>query len=73
MSQLVLGVELLSQAFKSASTDPSSADPQKEPILDETTNASRMAEDKNPPTLLPDVAKVSPQNSKFFIQLSSLL
>ena len=27
-----------------------------------------MVEDKNPPTLLPDVAKVSPQNSWFFIQ-----
>ena len=29
-----------------------------------------MAEDKNPPTLFPDVAKISPQNSWFFIQFS---
>jgi len=56
--------------FKSAPTHPSSADPQKEPISAETTDASGMAEDENPPTLLPNVAKVSPQNSWFFIQFS---
>ena len=61
-SQPALGAELLSWAFKSAPTHPSSAGPQKEPILAETTDASRMAEDENPPTLLPNVAKVSPQN-----------
>ena len=63
MSQPTLGAELLSQAFKPASTKPSSTDPQKEPILVETTDASKTAEDKNPPTSLPNVAKVSPPNS----------
>ena len=63
MSQHAWGAELLSQAFKSASTEPSSADPQKEPISVETTDASRMVEDENPPASVPDVAKVSPQNS----------
>ena len=62
-SQLALGAELLSQAFNSASTKPSSTDPQEEPILVEPTDASKTAEDENPSTSLPDVAKVSPQNS----------
>jgi len=62
-SQLALGIELLSQAFKSASTEPPSADPQKEPILVETIGASKTTKDENPPTSLPDVAKVSPPNS----------
>ena len=56
--------------FKSAPTHPSSADPQKELISAETTDASGMTEDENHPTLFPDVAKVSPQNSWFFIQFS---
>ena len=63
MSQLALGAELLSQAFKSSSTKPSSVDPQKEPILVETTDVSKTVEDENPSTSLPDAAKVSPQNS----------
>ena len=58
-----MGAELLSQAFKSAPTESSSADPQNGPISAETTDASRAAEDENPPTSLPDVAKVSPLNS----------
>ena len=56
--------------FKSAPTHPSSVDPQKEPILAETTDASRMAEDENPPILFSNVPKVSPQNSWFFVQFS---
>jgi len=47
----------LSQAFKSTPTKPSSADPQKEPILVETTDASKTAEDENPSTSLPDAAR----------------
>ena len=43
-TQSVLGVELLSQAFDSAPTEPPSADPQKEPILVEITDASITAE-----------------------------
>ena len=43
MSQTFLGAELLSQAFDSAPVKPSSADPQKEPILVEVTDASTMA------------------------------
>ena len=62
-SQSALGVELLSQTFKSAPTNPSSADPQKEPILVEITDASKTTEDENPSTSLPDATKVSPQNS----------
>jgi len=53
----------LSQTFKSAPTKPSLADPQKEPILVERTNASKTVEDENPSTSLPDVAMISPQNS----------
>ena len=56
VSQPALGAELLSQALKLASTDPSSADPQKEPISIETTDASKAAEDVSPsisPPMLP--------------------
>jgi len=49
--------------FKSAPTHPSSADPQKELILVEPTDTSKTVEDENPSTSLPDVAKVSPQDS----------
>ena len=52
-----LSAELLSQAFKSASTEFSSADPQKEPILVETTNASKTTEDVSPSISPPDAAK----------------
>jgi len=45
VSQPTLGAELLSQAFKSTSTDPLLADSQKESISVETTNASKAAED----------------------------
>ena len=58
MSQPALGVELLSQAFKSSSTKPSSVDPQKELILVETTDVSKTAEDVSPSISPPDVAKV---------------
>ncbi|XP_066396283.1 uncharacterized protein [Miscanthus floridulus] len=56
-SQSTLGVELLSQAFKSTPTKPSSVDPQKKLILVETTDASKTVEDKNPSTSLPNVVK----------------
>ena len=62
-SQPALGVELLSRAFKSALNHPSSADPQKELILAETTDSSRTTEDENPSTSLFDVANVSLSNS----------
>jgi len=48
--------------FKSAPTKSLSANPQKGVILVETIDASRTAEDENPPTSLPNVAKVSPPN-----------
>ena len=57
MSQPALGAELLSRAFKSASTEPSSADPQKGPILVETPDASKVAEDVSPSISPPDAAK----------------
>ena len=44
MSQPALGAGLLSQALDSAPTEPPSADPQKEPILVEITDASITAE-----------------------------
>jgi len=44
VSQLALGAGLLSQAIDSAPTEPPSADPQKEPILVEITDASTTAE-----------------------------
>ena len=44
MSQPTLGAELLSQVFDSAPIEPSSADPQKESILVEITDASTAAE-----------------------------
>ena len=70
MSQLALGAELLSQAFKSASTDPSSTDPQKEPILVETTDASKVAEDVSPSISPPDAAKALFLKFLIFIQFS---
>ena len=70
MSQPALGVELLSQAFKSASTDPSSAYPQKEPILVETTDASKAAKDVSPSISPPDAAKAFFLNFFIFIQFS---
>ena len=65
MSQPALGVELLSQVFKSSSTKPSLADPQKEPILVETTEVSKTAEDVSPSISPPDAVKVF--FSKFLI------
>jgi len=56
-SQSALGVELLSQAFKSASTEPPLADPQKELILVELTDASTTAEDVSPSISPSDAAK----------------
>ena len=70
MSQPALGAKLLSQAFKSASTDPSSADPQKEPILVETTDASKAAEDVSPSISPPDAAKALFLKFPTFIQFS---
>ena len=43
--------------FDSAPTKPSSADPQKEPILVEITDASKTAEDVSPSISPPDAAK----------------
>jgi len=51
-SQPAFGEELLSQAFKSASTKPSSVDPQKEPISVE------IAEDGSPSISPPNASKV---------------
>jgi len=72
VSQLALGVKLLSQAFKSASTDPSSPDPQKETISVETTNASKAAEDASPISP-PDAAKALFLKFLIFIQFSPFL
>ena len=47
----VLGAELLPQAFDSASTRPSSADPQEDPILVETTDVPKTTEDVSPSIL----------------------
>ena len=58
----------MSQALNSASTKPSSADPQEEPILIEPTDASKTVEDENPSTSIPDVAKVSPKKFLILIQ-----
>ena len=55
----------MSQAFKSAPTKPSSANPQKEPISIETTDASKTVGEENPSPSLPDATKVSPKNSRF--------
>jgi len=52
----------LFQAFKSAPTKPSSADPQKEPILVGTTEASKTVEDENPSTSLPEEISTQEQN-----------
>ena len=57
MSQPALGVELLSHAFKSASSDPSSVDPQNESISVETTDVFKAAEDVSPSISPPDAAK----------------
>jgi len=62
-SQSALGAKLLSHAFGSAPTRPSSADLPKEQITIETTDASKIVENENPSTLPPNAAKVSPQNS----------
>ena len=64
-SQSTLGAELLSQAYDSAPTEPSSADSQKEPILVEITDASKMTGDVSPSIAPPDVAKVFSLNSWF--------
>ena len=56
--------------FKSASTKPSSVDPQKEPILVETTDASKIAEDVSPSISPPDAAKVFFSKFLIFIQFS---
>ena len=69
-SQSTLGTELLSQAFKSAPTKPSSADPQKEPISVETIDASKAAEDVSPSISPPDAAKVFFSKFLIFIQCS---
>ena len=50
-SQSALGAELLSQAFDSAPTEPSSADSQKEPISVVIIDASTMAENVSPSIL----------------------
>ena len=63
VSQSALGAELLSQALDSAPIEPSSADPQKEPISVEITDASKMVGDVSLSISLPDVAKVFPLNS----------
>ena len=47
-SQSALGAELLSQAFESASTRPSLANPREELIVVETTDASKMVKDVSP-------------------------
>ena len=73
MSQPALGAELLSQAFKSASTEPSSVDPQKESISVETTEASKIAEDVSPSISLPDVATVFFLKFLIFIQFSPFI
>jgi len=62
-SQSALGAKLLSNAFGSAPTRPSSVDLPKEPITIETTDASKIVENDNPSKLPHDAAKVSPQNS----------
>ena len=58
MSQPTLGAELLSYAFKSASTKPSSADPHNELISVETIDASKTAEDVSLSISPSNVAKV---------------
>ena len=70
MSQSTLGAELLSQAFDSAPIEPSSADPQKELILVETTDASKTTEDVSPSISPPDAAKVFFSKILIFIQFS---
>jgi len=63
-SQSALGAKLLSHAFESASTNLSAANPPKDPITIEMTNASdrpKTTEDGNLSTSPPDATKVSPQ------------
>ncbi|XP_066323111.1 uncharacterized protein [Miscanthus floridulus] len=55
-SQSALGAALLSQAFDSALVEPLSADPQKEPILVEITDASTIAEN-----ILPEETPIQEQ------------
>ena len=62
MFQSALGAELLSQAFKSAPTKPSSTNPQKESIPVATTEASNTVEDENPSTSLPEEISTQEQN-----------
>ena len=50
-------MKLLSQAFDSAPTKLSLADPQKEPILVEITDASKTTTDVSPSISPPDAAK----------------
>ena len=54
-------------------TDPSSADPQKEPILVETTDASKTAEDVRLSISPHDVAKVFFLKFSIFIQFSPFI
>ena len=73
-SQSALGAELLSQTFKLAYTNLSSANPPKEPITIEAIdvpNRSQMTEDENLSTSPPDTTKVPPQ--AFNLMQSSLL
>ena len=70
VSQPTLGAELLFQGFKSASTYPLSADPQKEPISVETTDASKAAKDLSPSISPPDAAKAFFLKFLIFIQFS---
>jgi len=68
-----LGAELLFQAFESASTNLSSANPFKEPITIEATDVpdrSQTTEDENLSTSPPDTTKLSPQ--AFNLMQSSL-
>ena len=64
MSQPTLGAELLSQAFDLASTEPPSANPRKEPILVEITDASTIAE---------NVSFILDAHRSIFLQLLDLL
>ena len=63
-SQSVLGAVLLSQVFDSALVEPLSADPQKEPISVEITDASIIAE---------NVSFILDVHRSIFLQLLDLL
>lgn len=60
-AQSTLGANLLSQAFGSAFTNPSLANPPKEPIMTKSVDASGKptTEDENPSNLPHDVTRVS--------------